>query len=226
MLINYNKHKEAVKKIVRKNWYLQKLTNSLLAIYARGGVKISKHSGVKLKIYNIGKNNSCTSGENCLIDKLDLKILGSNNKIIIGNNVTIKSNCSFIISGNNCSIEIGDGSTMTTNCQLEAQEEDTHIVIGKDCMFSNHIRIRTNDSHFIYDAETGKRTNVPSSVNIGNHVWLAAYSTVMKGVTIGDGSVIGYRSVVTKPVPNNCVAVGMPAKVVQQNIKWTREKDD
>lgn len=37
MLINYNKHKEAVKKIVRKNWYLQKLTNYLLAIYARGG---------------------------------------------------------------------------------------------------------------------------------------------------------------------------------------------
>ena len=222
MLIDYNKHKEAVKKIVRKSWYLKKLTTFLLKFYARWGINISKHSGVKLKIYNIGKNNSFTSGENCLIDKLELKVLGNNNKIIIGNNVTIMSMCSFIISGNNCSIEIGDESTMTSNCQLEAQEEDTHIVIGKDCMFSNHIRIRTNDSHFIFDAETGKRTNVPASVKIGDHVWLAAYSSVLKGVTIGDGSVIGYRSVVTKTIPNNCVAVGMPAKVVQQNIKWSR----
>lgn len=224
MTMDYFKSREYVKNIVRKNWLLYKIANKFLRIYARGGVKISKSPGVKLKIYNIGKNNSFTSGDNCIIDKLELMILGNNNQIIIGKNVSIKAKCSFIISGNNCSIEIGDGTTMTTHCQLEAQEEGTHIIVGKDCMFSNHIRVRTNDSHYIYDADTMERTNNPASVRIGDHVWLAAYSTIMKGCIIGNGSVVGYGSVVTKSVEDNSVAAGMPAKVVRRNIVWTREK--
>ncbi len=223
MIIDYKRHKKAFKSFMRKSWYLKKITDWCVSIYASvGGVKIKKHSGVKLKKYCLGRDNSFNSDENCLIDKLFLQITGNNNRIIIGKNVTIAAKCSFLIAGNNCTIEIGDGTTISTDCQLEAHEEDTHIIVGKDCMFSNHIRIRTNDSHAIYDLETGVRTNHPKSVSIGDHVWLGAYSSLMKGCSIGDGSVVGFRSVVTKSIPQNCVAVGMPAKVVQQNIKWER----
>lgn len=143
--------------------------------------------------------------------------------VILGDNVLMKNDCRIMITGNHCTVEVGDNTTFTHHCQLEAQEESTHIIIGEDCMFSNNVLVRTNDSHYIYDAKTGTRTNPPADVKIGNHVWLAAYTTVMKGSTINDGAVIGYRSVVTKEIPDSCVAVGTPAKVVQENVEWTRE---
>ena len=221
-MIDFNKKKAAVKAFARKNWLFHKVTTWLVALYAKGGLKVSKHSGTRLKVYNIGKGNSFTSGENCLIDRLGLKIQGNNNRIVIGDNVTVSYGCNFLILGNNCSIEIGDGTTISSDCQFEAQEEDTHILIGKECMFSNHIRIRTNDSHCIFDAKTGQRTNLPANVVVGDHVWVAAYASLLKGSVVGNGSVVGYRSVVTKQVPENCVAVGSPSKVVQEGIYWER----
>jgi acetyltransferase-like isoleucine patch superfamily enzyme len=143
--------------------------------------------------------------------------------VILGGNVLMKNDCRIIITGNNCIIEVGDNTTFTHHCQLEAQEVGTYIIIGEDCMFSNNVLVRTNDSHYIYDEKTGIRTNPPADVKIGNHVCSAAYTTVMKGSIINDGAVIGYRSVVTKEIPASCVAVGTPAKVVQENVEWTRE---
>lgn len=143
--------------------------------------------------------------------------------VILGDNVLMKNDCRIMITGNHCTVEVGDNTTFTHHCQLEAQEEGTHIIIGENCMFSNNVLVRTNDSHYIYDAKTNARTNPPADVKIGNHVWLAAYTTVMKGSIINDGAVVGYRSVVTKEIPATCVAVGAPAKVVQENVEWTRE---
>lgn len=163
------------------------------------------------------------TGEKCVAEKLRLEFRGNNNMVILGDNILMKNDCRIMITGNNCTIEVGDNTTFTHHCQLEAQEEGTHIIIGEDCMFSNNVLVRTNDSHYIYDAKTNIRTNPPADVKIGNHVWLAAFTTVMKGTIIGDGTVIGYRSVVTKEIPASCVAVGTPAKVVQENVVWSRE---
>lgn len=97
------------------------------------------------------------------------------------------------------------------------------IEIGEDCMFSNHIIIRTSDSHAIYSNETNKRINPAKPIRIGNHVWIAPGSEVMKGVVVGDGCIIGSQTMVTKDVPANCLVVGRPARVVKANIRWTRE---
>ena len=55
----------------------------------------------------------------------------------------------------------------------------------------------------------------PRPVNIGKNVWIGSNSTICPGVTIGDNAVIGAGSVVTKDVPENMVAVGVPAKVIK-----------
>jgi acetyltransferase-like isoleucine patch superfamily enzyme len=52
-------------------------------------------------------------------------------------------------------------------------------------------------------------------VIIGNNVWLGSRSIILKGVTIGDNSVIGAMSLVTKDIPPNSVAGGIPAKVIR-----------
>lgn len=71
--------------------------------------------------------------------------------------------------------------------------------------------------------EDGERINNPKDVVIGDHVWIAPNSVVMKGAVIGNGSIVGSHSMINKVIPANCLVVGMPGKVVKEGIKWTRE---
>lgn len=129
-----------------------------------------------------------------------------------------------MMEGNNIEIQIGDGTTFSHTCHFCIQEDNMSVTIGKDCMFANRIIVRTSDSHGIYNLDGNERINLPKPVTIGNHVWIAPNTLILKGVTIGDGSIIGSNSVVTKNIPDNCLAVGQPARIVKENIKWTRER--
>lgn len=90
-------------------------------------------------------------------------------------------------------------------------------------MISNHVIIRTSDSHAIYSMESNERINPAKSIKIGNHVWIAPSSEIMKGCSIGDGSIVGSQTMVTNEVPSNCLVVGRPSYVVKANIRWSRE---
>lgn len=63
-------------------------------------------------------------------------------------------------------------------------------------------------------------------VKIGNNVWLGENVTVLKGVTIGDNVIIGIGSIVTKDIPSNSVAVGIPAKVVETYEEYYRKRKE
>lgn len=142
---------------------------------------------------------------------------------MIGKNVIVGKGCSFWMEGDDLTIEIGDGTSITRDVHFCAQENRTSIMIGKDNMFSNNIIVRTSDSHPMVDINTGNRINPPKNVKTGNHVWIAPNSKIMKGATIGDGTIIGSNSIVTKSVPSHCLAVGMPVKVVKEYVTWTRD---
>ena len=110
------------------------------------------------------------------------------------------------MEGDNIEIRIGDKTTFTHTVHFCAQENNMKIIVGEDCMFSNNIIVRTSDSHPIYNKEE-KRINEPKSVFIGNHVWIAPNSKIMKGAHIGNNSIIGSNTIVTKDIPSNCLAV-------------------
>ena len=148
------------------------------------------------------------------------KIRGNNNEIVIEDNCILGSKCSYWIEGNGSVIHIGEKTTFTQIVHFCAQEDNISINVGNDCMFSNNIIVRTSDSHPIYNSDN-ERINLAKNVVIGNHVWIAP--NVMKGVNIGDGAIIGSDTIVTKSIPQNVLAVGHPAKVVKENIRWTRE---
>lgn len=65
---------------------------------------------------------------------------------------------------------------------------------------------------------------VAKPITIGNNVWIGANSTILAGVVIGDNTVIGAGSVVTKSIPGNVVAVGVPCKVVREITEADKTK--
>ena len=123
--------------------------------------------------------------------------------------------------GDGCQVRIGKNVSSTTTVAMSTAE-GTSITIGDDVMIASDIQIRADDGHPIFDVRTGKRVNAARSIVIGNHVWLGLGACVLGGVTIGDGTVVGMRSVVTRSLPNNVVGAGSPAKVVKRNVAWER----
>ncbi|WP_334352040.1 sugar O-acetyltransferase [Companilactobacillus sp. HBUAS56257] len=93
--------------------------------------------------------------------------------------------------------------------------DDGEIYIGNDTMFGPNVTIATA-GHLIYPAIRAKHYQFNKTVKIGNNVWLGSNVTVLPGVTIGDNSVIGAGSIVTKDIPANVVAVGIPCKVLRE----------
>jgi hypothetical protein len=100
---------------------------------------------------------------------------------------------------------------MSPGSRISASDE---IVLGDGVMLANGAYVTDSDWHTIYDRMV--RNDTPTPVRLGNNVWLGDHSTVLKGVTIGDNSVVAARAVVTHDVPANVVVAGNPAKVVKE----------
>lgn len=108
-------------------------------------------------------------------------------------------------------IVIGDGCLMSPGSRISASDE---IVLGDGVMLANGSYITDSDWHGLYDRID--RSSTPTPVHLADNVWLGDRATVLKGVTIGENSVVAAGAVVTKDVPANVVVAGNPAKVVKQ----------
>jgi acetyltransferase-like isoleucine patch superfamily enzyme len=166
-----------------------------------------------------GTNNQVVIGSGTNIYNLQIVIHGNNNKLVIGKNCIVAGFMEMF--GNANEISIGSETLISMNVRLVAHG-GKHIRIGQKCQIADCTDIRTTDSHSILNAE-GERINPDQSIEIGDRVWLAREVIVLKGATIGSDSVIASRSIVTKPIPVNVVAAGIPAKVVRTNITWLNE---
>ncbi len=122
------------------------------------------------------------------------------------------------------------GNNVYTNFNLTLVD-DTHIYIGDCTMIGPNVTIATAG----HPIEPGLRSrglqyNMP--VRIGKNCWLGAGVIVMPGVTIGDNTVIGAGSIVTRDIPSNVVAVGNPCRVLcpitedDRRILWKKEEID
>ena len=92
--------------------------------------------------------------------------------------------------------------------------DDGECHIGNYCMFAPNVVISTT-GHPIHPSFRDKGAQFSLPVTIGDHVWIGSNVTIMPGVTIGENSVIGAGSVVTKDIPANVVAAGVPCKVMR-----------
>ena len=100
--------------------------------------------------------------------------------------------------------------------------DDTHIYIGDCTMLGPNVVIATAGHPILPEIrEKALQYNLP--VHIGRNCWLGAGVLVLPGVTIGDNTVIGAGSVVTKDIPANVVAVGNPCKVLREINEHDKE---
>ena len=136
------------------------------------------------------------------------------------------------VFGKSAKIEIGKNMMAYHNLHIGALES---VIIGDDVLIASGVYI-SDHNHGSYSGEFHsnpseapvKRSLTSSPVIIGNNVWIGERATILPGVSIGDGVIIGAGSVVTKSLPNFVIAAGVPAKIIkrfdaEKNI-WKSER--
>lgn len=93
--------------------------------------------------------------------------------------------------------------------------DDTHIYVGDGVLFGPNVTVTTG-THPIHPELRRQQAQYNVPVHIGSNVWIGANSVLLPGVTIGDNSVIGAGSVVSRDIPANVVAVGCPCRVLRE----------
>lgn len=157
-------------------------------------------------------------GNNSIINKPYLQLTGWKN-ISIGENTTILSNCRLsvfgnsdkanIMIGNNCYIGFG----FSALCSSKA-----NIRIGDRVLFASNV-IVTNENHGINpEIETPYMNQelTAKDVSIGDGSWIGEKACILSGVSIGKKCIIGAGSIVTKSIPDYCIAVGNPARIIKK----------
>jgi acetyltransferase-like isoleucine patch superfamily enzyme len=146
--------------------------------------------------------------------------------VVIGKHVSCYAGCSFAIAKNG-TCTIGD-FTLLNGALIMAEEK---IDIGSHCLISWNVGIADSDFHplepaqrlidaqalapFFKDRPARPKLKT-APVKIADNVWIGMNAVILKGVSIGENSVVAAGSVVTKNVPPNTVAAGNPAVVVRQ----------
>lgn len=147
-------------------------------------------------------------------------------------------------------IEYDAGFNIGFNCRFDLLTENVTLRVGRNCDLGNYTHISAlNDvrigddficgdcvyigdtSHGLYRVVGDEEQSDPSSspkerpvyagsVSVGNNVWVGEHSAILPGAKIGNGCVIGANSVVNGVIPDNCIAVGSPARVIK---KWNKD---
>jgi acetyltransferase-like isoleucine patch superfamily enzyme len=135
-----------------------------------------------------------------------------------GSKIIVHDRCSFGAGSNveiykNAILEVGQ---LNSNAELTIVCGE-YITFGNPCNMARNSTVRDTSGHLL--ATPGYKMTKP--VVIGNHTWFCTESNVMPGVTVGDGSIVGACSFVTKKVPSFTMAQGNPAVEVGP-IKYFR----
>lgn len=178
-------------------------------------VRISKSATVKINgLFRLGNKKMKQS-------KLETRLLiEDNSKFIVdndfffgyGSDIEVFKGAELHIKGRGDGIDAIPGSNCNTTIICAK-----NIQIGNDVMIGRNVTIRDNNGGH-YMNLPGYKESRP--VIIGDKVWLCEGCTIMPGVKIGDGAIIGAGSIVYSSVPPNTMVSGNPAKIVEKNVLW------
>jgi acetyltransferase-like isoleucine patch superfamily enzyme len=171
-------------------------------------------SHAPLTIDIAGSNNHLTFIGSRLPNKV-IRCLGDNSKLIIDSDAVVS-----------CDLWLYNGAYLEIKKPraifglYASIYPSTRVIIMPGCLIAEDVEIWTADFHSIIDLNTFKQVNFPADVILQSDVWMCRRSMVLKGVTIGEGSVVSAMSLVRSDIPNFELWGGVPAKPIRKNITW------
>ena len=176
----------------------------------------------KVQNSQIGKN--CTVGDFTRVLKCNLGDyvrLDRNNLVLQStlNSYTYTGKSSVIMHA-----EIGKFCSISWNCTIGPGEHDYNKITSHDFLYNDYNNLRPSNDPLPYNRFSKKMV-------IGNDVWIGCNATILRGLNIGNGAVIGANSLVNKNVPPYAIVAGNPAKIIKfrfpdetidklQKLKW------
>jgi acetyltransferase-like isoleucine patch superfamily enzyme len=175
-------------------------------------------------------NIQLTIADNCVIDKPENPCFigqfgGSVPKnlvtvIQLGDSSHLSTTGSYFFRGVN--ISLGNSATLRieTGTYINSRTKiysGNSITIGKNCAISFDVIIMDDDGHGFGSPPYS------APIVIEDDVWIGCRAMILKGVTIGKGSVVAAGAVVTKSCPPNSLIGGVPAKLIREGVSWTDE---
>lgn len=137
-------------------------------------------------------------------------LLGPVARLEIGDACVLDRNMTIECHG---MLQIGNRTIFGHHCTLASRES---LIIGDDCLLAEMVSVRDHDHNFdALEIPIREQGATSAPVHIGRNVWIGAKVTVVKGVKIGDNAIVGANAVVTKDIPANAIAVGVPARVIR-----------
>ncbi|HKY38911.1 MAG TPA: acyltransferase [Polyangiaceae bacterium] len=141
-------------------------------------------------------------------------VVWSFGELVVGDRVRIVSRPipTELNVGKGGRLEIGSGSYINYGCSIGATQL---IRIGPRCNIGSHVIMMDNDFHRM---EPERRDELPPSAPIvlEENVWLGVRAIILRGVTVGAGSVVAAGSIVSKNVPTRVLVGGVPARVIRE----------
>ena len=120
-------------------------------------------------------------------------------------------------------VEIGAKTVMGQECTISAYQR---VRIGEQCVIADRAMFIDFD-HGVVEVERPIRLQgiYKRDVEVGSNVWIGYGACILRGVRVGDNSIVGTNSVVTKDVPANAVVAGIPARVIRmreapEQLRW------
>lgn len=176
-----------------------------------------------LKLFLVKKRNpNIEIGNGAKID-FATKIFSCGNKITIGEKVYLRSNPNFYQAGmpfpttlltdvKGAVIKIGNNSRIN-GVYIHAQKE---ISIGENCVIASGVNIIDTNGHILNSLDRTVGRDTPSEIIIGDNVWIGLNAVILKGVKIGNNSVVSAGSVVKGSFPDNSLIMGNPAQLIKK----------
>lgn len=133
-------------------------------------------------------------------------------RIDVGDRVLIDGRTVLVemVAHHGARIALGEATYVNYGVSISAHQE---VEVGAHCLIGNYTLIMDNDYH---DMRDHLSLGPSAPIRIEDRVWLGARVTVLKGVRIGSGSVIGAGAVVTRDIPAGVFAAGVPARIVRE----------
>lgn len=194
-------------------WWIYKPYSAFISAILRiKGIKVGRNLYIQgvpyLKIR--GNPGNISFGENVSVyGDIDLRNR-ENGRIIVCDNVSIDTNVRFV-AANNATLTINPGSRIGPYSIFNCGED---VSIGKDVLVAGFSYIQSSNHGIKKGTLIKEQAHTYGKISIGNDVWLGGHVSILAGVTLGNGAVIGAKSVVTKDISENAIAAGIPANII------------